>query len=76
MVGMRNNTGLERQINRIVEDVQGRFDHPSTAPLSPDAWFLGGHAENEALLRALLGEVIDGHVRNRRAYAPNDPGFL
>lgn len=73
---MKSHSRLERRIDRIVQDVQGRFDRPTTPPLNPDAWFLGGHAENEALLRALFSEVIDGHVANRRAYAKDDPGFL
>lgn len=73
---MKSHSRLEARLGAIVKDVQDRFDQPTTRPLSPDAWFLGGHAENEALLRALLSEVIDGHVSNRRAYARDDPDFL
>ncbi len=62
------------QIDRIINDIENEFQGPK--PLSPDAWFLGGHAENEALLRKLFDEVIAGHVKNRRAYAPKDPPFL
>lgn len=64
------------QIGAIVADVQSRFDRPTTPPLTPDAWFLGGRGENEALLRTLLDEVVTGHVRNRKAYADGDPDFL
>lgn len=44
--------------------------------IAPEAWFLGGNAENEPLLSKLLTEALAGHVRNRRAYAPDDPDFL
>ncbi|MEL7344528.1 MAG: hypothetical protein AAFN59_06665, partial [Pseudomonadota bacterium] len=62
------------QIQRIIEDVETEFVHPEL--LSPDAWFLGGRAENEDLLKELFDEVLSGHVRNRRAYAEDDPEFL
>ncbi len=45
-------------------------------PIAPEAWFLGGNAENADLLGALLTEALAGHVKNRQAYAPKDPDFL
>lgn len=45
-------------------------------PVAPEAWFLGGNAENADLLGSLLTEALAGHVKNRRAYAPKDPDFL
>lgn len=60
----------------MVENFQTEFAAPTAAPISADAWFLGGNAENEALLRKLMERVLDGHVKNRRGYAEDDPDFL
>lgn len=65
---------LDGRLNQIVQNVQNEMDNASA--MDPDAWFLGGHAENEGLLRSLLEMALEGHVRNRKAYAPDDPPFL
>lgn len=62
------------QTQQILQDLA---QNPAR-PIAPEAWFLGGNAENAELLEKLLNEALRGHIQNRRAYSEpfNDPDFL
>ncbi len=59
-------------LESIVQDLS----NAEPRPVGSEAWFLGGNAENAELLQELLTEALAGHVKNRRAYEPDDPDFL
>lgn len=61
-----------KAISQIVDDLTEDHIRRTT----PEAWFLGGNAENADLLHDLLVEALSGHVQNRRAYCEDDPNFL
>ena len=60
----------------VIDGIVRDLSSAASRPIAPEAWFLGGNAENAELLGDLLKEALAGHVKNRRAYAPDDPDFL
>lgn len=82
--------GISGSISASARDIQrarlyqALHRHMSRSPLrlegkgagAPEGWFLGTKAENEALLRELLGEALTVHVDYRRRFHPNDPEHI
>ncbi|MCJ1900597.1 MULTISPECIES: pyridoxal-dependent decarboxylase [Paracoccus] len=68
------NPDLIDSLDRIAREGTGLLGAAGVARAGAlPAWFLGPKAENEAVLRELVGMAISGHVAARRDYAPQDP---
>ncbi|NNU79918.1 decarboxylase [Halovulum dunhuangense] len=65
---------LHRSIDAFRRRHPDRLSLDRATPVgTPAAWFLGPKAENEAVLRDLIGRAISGNVAARRDYQPRDP---
>ncbi|MBV9269598.1 MAG: decarboxylase [Candidatus Eremiobacteraeota bacterium] len=61
-----------------LKSVSMPFDFTLGAPNEgmTEGWFLGPHAENEAILQELIKYAIDKHCEYRRKFHPEDPKII